>query len=62
MSTSWATTAPSFPDAEIPCSVEQEGFTRNDEGGCVGTKVWEEVGEAVEEHERVAMVPAFVEC
>lgn len=30
-----------------------ESFTGNDEGGCVGTKVLEEVGEAVEEDERV---------
>ena len=43
----------SFLDAEIPCSVEQEGFNRNDKGGHVGTKIWEEVGESVEEHERV---------
>jgi len=30
-----------------------EGFAGNDEGGRVGTEVLEEVGEAVEEHERV---------
>ena len=53
MSTSWATAVLSFLDAEIPCSVEREGFNRNDKGGRVGTKIWEEVGESVEEHKRL---------